>query len=137
MEWVRRMDSILNRAEEIILEELVLAQCRPRTSVYLCGACTLRYLDILTYSNHQNSWQKFVGSNHARRRCRRWRASVRLHPSPCPARFPLPSFFVMNSDDCYYKDFQTKSSFSFALLHAFLIASEATDINAPFTVRAP
>jgi len=25
MEWVRRMDSILNRAEEIILEELVLA----------------------------------------------------------------------------------------------------------------
>ncbi len=29
------------------------------------------------------------------------------HPSPCPARFLLPSFFAMNSDDCYKlgKDF--------------------------------
>jgi hypothetical protein len=87
MEWVRRMDSILNRAEEIILEELVLAQCRPRTSVYLCGACTLRYLDILTYSNHQNSWQKFVGSNHAR-----LRVVVGGRQSACILRLALRDF---------------------------------------------
>ena len=31
-------------------------------------------------------------SNHARLRCCLWRASARLHPSPYPARFLLPSF---------------------------------------------
>ena len=44
---------------------------------------------IIFYSNHQNSRQKFGSSNHARLRCRLWRASARLHPSPYPARFLL------------------------------------------------
>ena len=56
------------------------------------------------YSNHQNSWQKFGGTKRAWLRCRPWRASARLHPPPCPARFVLPSFFVMNSEACYRLD---------------------------------
>ena len=54
-----------------------------------------------TYSNHQNSWQKLGGTKGAWPRCRPWRASARLRPPPCPARFVLPSFFVMNSEACY------------------------------------
>ena len=55
----------------------------------------------VVYSNHQNSWQKFGGTKRAWLRCRPWRASARLRPPPCPARFVLPSFFVMNSEACY------------------------------------
>ena len=56
---------------------------------------------LLFYSNHQKSWQKLGGTKRAWPRCRPWRASARLRPPPCPARFVLPSFFVMNSEACY------------------------------------
>ena len=75
---------------------------RPRLGLVCLNWCwPLTWTSASVYSNHQNSWQKFGGTKRAWLRCRPWRASARLRPSPCPARFVLPSFFVMNSEACY------------------------------------
>jgi hypothetical protein len=66
-----------------------------------------QYVILGDNSNPQNSWQKLGGAKDAWPHCRPWRASARLRPPPCPARFVLPSFFVMNSEACYSVEFFT------------------------------